>query len=88
MVSPPIQRLCRKSDHGSTSSPRTDHGILKINYLAVCPERVEGQTVNCDAGSQGVGSPIITKAFLTESDIMCKLIFLGYNFHKLTVGLK
>ena len=52
----PRQRLCRKSVHGSTSSPRTDHGTLKINYLAVRPfdklrtgsERVEGRTANCD----------------------------------------
>ena len=36
LPSPP--RLCRKSVHGSTSSPRTDHGTLKINYLAVRPE--------------------------------------------------
>ena len=32
-----------------------DHGTLKINYLAVRPERVEGQTVNCDTVSQGGG---------------------------------
>ena len=24
-------RLCHKSAHGSTGSPRTDHGILEIN---------------------------------------------------------
>jgi len=50
---PPLspERLCRKSVHGSTSSPRTDHGTLKINYLAVRPERVEGRTVNCDTVS-------------------------------------
>ena len=46
-----LQRLCRKSVHGSTSSPRTDHGLLKINYLAVRPEHVEGRTVNCDTVS-------------------------------------
>ena len=33
------------TDHGSTSSPRTDHGTLKINYLAVRPEPVEGGAV-------------------------------------------
>jgi hypothetical protein len=33
-----VMRLCNKSVHGSTSSPRTDHGTLKINYLAVRPE--------------------------------------------------
>jgi cobyrinic acid a,c-diamide synthase len=31
-------RFCGKSVHGSTSSPRTDYGTLKINYLAVRPE--------------------------------------------------
>jgi hypothetical protein len=25
------RRLCRKSVHGSTGSPRTDHGTLKVN---------------------------------------------------------
>ena len=34
----PIKRLCRKSVYGSTGSPRTDHGTLKINYLTVRPE--------------------------------------------------
>jgi hypothetical protein len=50
-----LRRLCRKSVHGSTSSPRTDHGTLKVNYLAVRPERVEGRTVNCDTVSRGEG---------------------------------
>jgi len=50
-----LSRLCRKSVHGSTSSPRTDHGTLKINYLAVRPERVEGRTVNCDTVSSPMG---------------------------------
>jgi hypothetical protein len=35
-------KLCRKSIHGSTSSPRTDHGTLETNYLAVRPEALEG----------------------------------------------
>ena len=48
-------RLCHKSLHGSTSSPRTDHGTLKNNYLAVRPERVEGRTVSCDTVSGGRG---------------------------------
>ena len=48
-------RLCRKSVHGSTSSPRTDRGTLKNNYLAVRPERVEGRTVNCDTVSKRGG---------------------------------
>jgi hypothetical protein len=34
--------VCRKSVHGSTGSPRTDNDTLKINYLAVRPELVEG----------------------------------------------
>ena len=34
--------LPRKSVHGSTSSPRTDHGMLEINYFSVRPELVEG----------------------------------------------
>ena len=34
----PLERLCRKSVHGSTGSLRTDHGTLKINYLGVRPE--------------------------------------------------
>ena len=56
-----LQRLCRKSVHGSTSSPRTDQGTLKINYLAVRPERVEGQTANCDIASweRGRGEGIL-----------------------------
>ena len=49
-------RLCRKSVHGSTGSPRTDHDILDINHLAVRPERVEGRTANCDTVSGGEGS--------------------------------
>ena len=40
-----------KSVHGSTSSPRTDRGSLKINYLAVHPERVEGRMAHCDTVS-------------------------------------
>jgi len=44
-------RLCHKSVHGSTSSPRTDHITLKFNYLAVRPERVEGGTVIYDTAS-------------------------------------
>jgi hypothetical protein len=44
-------RLCRKSVHGSTGSPRTDPGTLKIKSLAVRPERVEGRTANCDTVS-------------------------------------
>jgi hypothetical protein len=56
MTSPPslpLKRLCRKSVHGSTGSPRTDQAALKINYLAVRPECVEGRTVNCDIVSKG-----------------------------------
>jgi len=34
----PAQRLCHKSVHGSTGSPRTDHSAFRINYLAVRPE--------------------------------------------------
>jgi len=45
---PSLERPCHKSIHGSTSSPRTDYDILKINYLAVHPERVERRTANCD----------------------------------------
>ena len=60
---PPHKRLCRKSVHGSTSSPRTDHGTLKINYLAVRPERVEGRTVNCDTVSKGEGDEIRNREF-------------------------
>ncbi|HSB06690.1 MAG TPA: hypothetical protein VLK23_16030, partial [Thermodesulfobacteriota bacterium] len=36
-----------------TGSPRTDHGTLEINYLAVRPERVEGRAANCDTLSKG-----------------------------------
>ena len=46
-------RQCRKSAHGSTSSPRTDHGALEINYLAVRPELVEGRAVDYDTVSCG-----------------------------------
>jgi hypothetical protein len=39
LAHPPFPlRICRKSVHGSTSSPRRDYGTLKINYLAVRPE--------------------------------------------------
>jgi len=48
---PPPWRLCRKSVHGSTGSPRTDHGTLEINYLAVRPEHVEGRAADCDTVS-------------------------------------
>jgi hypothetical protein len=34
------------SVHGSTGSPRTDKATLEINYLAVRPELVEGETAN------------------------------------------
>ena len=44
-------RLCHKSVHGSTSSPRTDHSPLEISYLTVRPEPVEGQTANYDTVS-------------------------------------
>ena len=52
-----LKRLRHKSIHGSTvrqahSSPRTDYDILKINSFAVCPERVEGRTANCDTVSK------------------------------------
>jgi hypothetical protein len=39
----------------SKDSPRTDHGILKINYLAVRPEHVEGLTASYDKLSRGSG---------------------------------
>ena len=52
---PPLQGLCRKSVHGSTSSPRTDHGELEISYLAVRPELVEGRAADYDTVSQGEG---------------------------------
>jgi prepilin-type N-terminal cleavage/methylation domain-containing protein len=51
----PPRKLCRKSVHGSTGSPRTDYGVLKINYLAVRPEPVEGRNVNYDTISRGGG---------------------------------
>ena len=44
----PLKMLCRKSVHGSTGSPRTDHGTLEINPLPVRPELVEGRTANDD----------------------------------------
>jgi len=51
----PVQRLYRNSVHGSRTSPRTDNGMLKINHLAVRPERVEGRMANYDTVSQGGG---------------------------------
>jgi hypothetical protein len=48
-----IERLCGKSVHGSTGSPRTDHGTLEINYLAVRPELVEGRAADCDTVAEG-----------------------------------
>ena len=36
----------------ATGSPRTDNDILKISYLAVRPERVEGGTANYDTASK------------------------------------
>jgi hypothetical protein len=50
-----LTRLCRKSVHGSTGSPRTHHGTLEINCLAVRPEWVEGRVANCDKLSTGRG---------------------------------
>jgi hypothetical protein len=60
------QRLCHKSVHGSTGSPRTDHGTLEINYLAVRPEPVEGRTANYDTVSQGRGCGRREKEILHE----------------------
>ena len=34
-----LTRLCRKSVHGSTGSPRTDHDIIQVNHRAARPER-------------------------------------------------
>ena len=51
---PFLKRLYRKSVHGSTGSPRTDHGTLKINYLAVRPERVEGRIVTQSLRERGI----------------------------------
>ncbi len=50
-------RLCRKSVHGSTSSPRTDKRTLEVIYLAVRPEPVEGPAENCVPvfGGRGYG---------------------------------
>jgi len=47
-----IKRLCRNSVHGSRASPRTDYDMLKINHLAVRPERVEGRMANYDTVSK------------------------------------
>jgi len=44
-------RLCRNSVHGSRTSPRTENGMLKINYLAVHPELVEGRMAKYDTVS-------------------------------------
>ena len=49
------RRLCRKSVHGSTGSPRTDQSTFNINCLAARPELVEGRQVNCDTASRGGG---------------------------------
>jgi len=49
----PFENL--RANGESKGSPRTDHGTLKINYLAVRPERVEGRTANCDTASWGEG---------------------------------
>ena len=51
----PLRRLCRKSVHGSTGSPRTEHGALEINCLAVRPELVEGRAADYDTVSRGGG---------------------------------
>ncbi len=42
------ERMCRNSVHGSRASPRTEYGTLRINHLAVRPERVEGRMDNYD----------------------------------------
>ncbi len=47
------KRLCRKSIHGSTGSPRTDYDTSEINYLAVRPELVEGRAANCTQSPSG-----------------------------------
>ena len=53
---PRPERLCRKSVHGSTSSPRTEHGTLEVSQLAVRPEPVEGWTASYDAICEGEGN--------------------------------
>jgi len=56
----PLHAETDRSVHGSIvrqahGSPRTDRGTLKINYLAVYPERVEGQMANYDTVSKKGG---------------------------------
>jgi len=49
----PPGKLCHKSVHGSTGSPRTDGGTLEIKYLTVRPEPVEGLFANYHTVSGG-----------------------------------
>ena len=61
--SPSPQWLCCNSVHGSRASPRTDYDMLKINHLAVRPERVEGRMANYDTVSpveRGKGWGVVT----------------------------
>jgi glycosyltransferase involved in cell wall biosynthesis len=51
VIIPSAGRLCHNSVHGSRTSPRTDYAMLKINHLAVRPERVEGRMANYDTVS-------------------------------------
>ncbi len=52
---PSLRRLCHKSNHGSTSSPRTDYVTSEVNYSAVRPEPIEGRAANYDTVSQWEG---------------------------------
>jgi len=60
---PPLssKKLCHKSVHGSTGSPRTGKETPKFNHLAVRPHPetgypVEGRTADCDTVSPGEGN--------------------------------
>jgi putative Ca2+/H+ antiporter (TMEM165/GDT1 family) len=77
-------RLCRKFVHGSTSSPRTDDDPLEINYSAVRPEPVEGQTAIYDTVS-GRGGYLF--AFLSAAaflvSILSILSFISLYYYEL-----
>ena len=80
--SPLNLRLCHKSVHGSTSSPCTGRGTLKINWLAVHPERVEGRMAklryNLLRGERG-------KLVFFE-DLRRELVSWKYSYKPIKIG--
>ncbi len=72
-TSPPSLKLCRNSVHGSRTSPRTEYDMLKINQLAVRPERVEGRMAHYDTASSPEGKK--------EGKDRFRVAFIGHPYN-------